>query len=308
MIERLTPGISARHARVALFDFDGTISLIRSGWMDVMVPMMVEILSATGTRETEAELKTVVEDFVWRLTGKQTIYQTIALAEQVAARGGTPLDPLVYKKMYLDRLHERIRYRLEELESGAVSPDRYLVPGARALLESLASRGLRMFLASGTDQEYMRHEADLLDVSRYFDGGVYGALDDYKAFSKKILVQRLIASAETKGRRVPVFRRRLRRNRKRQRGGRCRRRRGHLRAGLPHRGRVEAQATGGRGGRFHCPQLSRPGRVERGTVSGWPVGGGHDDSRSSGGLSQALRPGDRRHLPGPLVHVRSDHR
>ena len=101
--------------------------------------------------------------------------------------------------MYLDRLHERIRNRLEELESGAAPPDRYLVPGTRALLESLRARGLRMFLASGTDQEYMRHEADLLDVTRYFDGGVFGALDDYKAFSKRILVERLIASAETKG-------------------------------------------------------------------------------------------------------------
>jgi phosphoglycolate phosphatase len=199
MIERLTPGISASHARVVLFDFDGTISLIRSGWMDVMTPMMVEILAATGTRETEAELKTVVEDFVWQLTGKQTMYQMIALAEQVTARGGTPSEPLEYKRMYLDRLHERIRNRLEELESGAVTPDRYLVPGTRALLESLRARGLRMFLASGTDQDYMRHEADLLDVTRYFDGGVFGALDDYKAFSKRILVERLIASAETKG-------------------------------------------------------------------------------------------------------------
>jgi len=30
---------------VVLFDFDGTLSLIRSGWVDVMVPMMVEILA-----------------------------------------------------------------------------------------------------------------------------------------------------------------------------------------------------------------------------------------------------------------------
>ena len=44
MLENITPGISARNARVVLFDFDGTLSLIRSGWMNVMVPMMVEIL------------------------------------------------------------------------------------------------------------------------------------------------------------------------------------------------------------------------------------------------------------------------
>ena len=34
----------------------------------------------------------------------------------------------------------------------------------------------------------MREEAGLLDVARYFDGGVYGALDDYQSFSKRILI------------------------------------------------------------------------------------------------------------------------
>ena len=94
MIENIKPGVSARNARVVLFDFDGTLSLIRSGWMDVMVPMMVEILADLKTGETEEQLRAVVEDFVWRLTGKETIYQMIALAEAIAARGGKPLDPL----------------------------------------------------------------------------------------------------------------------------------------------------------------------------------------------------------------------
>ena len=199
MIEHLRPGVHARDARVVLFDFDGTISLIRAGWMDVMVPMMVEILAKLKSGETEDELRAVVEEFVGRLTGKQTMYQMIELADSVKARGGAPLDPLEYKKIYLDKLHLKIRHRLEELESGAASPEKYLVPGARELLEALTARGLKMYLASGTDQVYMRKEAHLLDVDRYFDGGVFGALDDYKSFSKKILIQQLIAKAECKG-------------------------------------------------------------------------------------------------------------
>jgi phosphoglycolate phosphatase len=199
MIEQLHPGVSARNARVVLFDFDGTLSLIRSGWMDVMVPMMLEVLLECKTGESEAELRALIEEFVGRLTGKQTMYQMIALADEVVKRGGNPPDPLTYKKRYLDLLHERIRDRIEELRNGQASPEKYLVPGARALLESLRERGLRMYLASGTDQEYMRDEARLLDVDRYFDGGVFGALDDYKSFSKKILIQRLIAAAESRG-------------------------------------------------------------------------------------------------------------
>jgi phosphoglycolate phosphatase-like HAD superfamily hydrolase len=199
MIEQINPGVSAANARVALFDFDGTISLIRAGWVDVMVPMMVELLLECNTGESEEELRAVVEEFVGRLTGKQTMYQMVELAENIEKRGREPLDPLVYKHRYLELLHGRIRHRLEELERGECSPDKYLVPGARALLESLKERGLKMYLASGTDQPFMRREAGLLDIAKYFDGGVFGALDDYKSFSKKILIRQIIESSECRG-------------------------------------------------------------------------------------------------------------
>lgn len=205
MIESIRPGASAARARVALFDFDGTLSLIRSGWVDEMVPMMIEILAELKTGETEAELRTIVEDFVWRLTGKETIYQMMEFADHVTRRGGQALDPLEYKKMYLDRLWLRIRGRIEELKSGKATPEQYMVPGARDLLESLKARGLKMYLASGTDEVYMKEEARLLDVARYFDGGVYGAQDDYKSFSKKILIQRILATTDVQGAQILGF-------------------------------------------------------------------------------------------------------
>jgi phosphoglycolate phosphatase-like HAD superfamily hydrolase len=198
-LECLRPGANAAHVRVVLFDFDGTVSLIRSGWVQVMVPMMVEILLDLKTGETEAELRAIVEDYVGQLTGRQTMYQMIEFARQIELRRGAPLDPLQYKRMYYERLNGLIQDRIEGLRSGAVSPESYLVPGARRLLEALYARGLRMYLASGTDQAYMREEARLLDVGRYFDGGVFGALDDYKSFSKKILIERLIASSDFRG-------------------------------------------------------------------------------------------------------------
>jgi phosphoglycolate phosphatase-like HAD superfamily hydrolase len=198
MVEQLRPGASAKNARICIFDFDGTVSLIRSGWMGVMAPMMVEILLDLKTGESEDELRRVVEDFIWRLTGEQTIYQMIEFARQIRQRGGEPLDPLLYKNMYLDRLHGRIRGRLEELRAGKTAPDKYLVPGARDLVEALRERGLELYLASGTDEEYMREEARLLDIARYFDG-VYGALDDYKSFSKRVLISRLLARPGARG-------------------------------------------------------------------------------------------------------------
>ena len=78
MIETLRPGAHALNARVALFDFDGTLSLIRSGWVEVMVPMMVEILADLKSGESDEQLNAIVLEYVGRLTGRQTIYQMIS--------------------------------------------------------------------------------------------------------------------------------------------------------------------------------------------------------------------------------------
>ncbi len=203
-IERVRPEATAAQARVALFDFDGTISTIRSGWIDVMAPMMVEILMDLKSGETEAELDLLIREMVWRTTGKETIYQMMDFAALVSARGGTALEPLQYKKMYLDRLWERIVGRIEDLKQEKVAPEVYMVPGARAMLEALRERGLKMYLASGTDEIYMREEARLLGVAPYFDGGVFGARDDY-SFSKKILIQSILSGTDVRGEEIVGF-------------------------------------------------------------------------------------------------------
>lgn len=205
MIETISNAASAANAKVVIFDFDGTISLIRSGWVDVMVPMCVEQLAALGTEEPESKLAEAVEEFVWRLTGKETIYQMMALADAVRQRGGEPLEPLEYKRMYLDRLTVRIAHRLEDLRQRRVTPERYLVPGARELLESLVARGLKLYLASGTDDANVKEEATLLDVAKYFEGRVYGAQDDLKSFSKALLVQRILSLASFRPEELLVF-------------------------------------------------------------------------------------------------------
>ena len=81
-IEVLRPDLPRGRFRSVLFDFDGTLSLIREGWPQVMIPMMVEELRATGTAETPEQLARAVEDFVMRLNGRQTIYQMIQLGRR----------------------------------------------------------------------------------------------------------------------------------------------------------------------------------------------------------------------------------
>jgi phosphoglycolate phosphatase-like HAD superfamily hydrolase len=186
--------------RAAILDFDGTISLIREGWQQVMIPLFIEVLAATpvGKTETLEELERSVREFVDLLTGKQTIYQCIRLSEEVAKRNGIPSEPLVYKHEYHRRLLQRINYRLEALKAGE-NPQEHLVAGSYDLLQTLRQHGLVVYLASGTDEVFVKEEADLLRVTDYFNGGVYGAKDDHKTFSKAMVIQQIIMENKLQG-------------------------------------------------------------------------------------------------------------
>ncbi|MGB9603603.1 MAG: HAD family hydrolase, partial [Limisphaerales bacterium] len=129
---------------------------------------------------------------VMRLNGKQTIYQMIQFSERVKERGGTPQDPLWYKYEYLRRLDQRIADRKEKLRNKTILPDEYLVYGARDFLKYLHRRGFKMYLASGTDEFYVTEEADLLDISKYFRPHIYGAVDNYQSYSKKMVIERIL--------------------------------------------------------------------------------------------------------------------
>ncbi len=198
-IEILRPDFPRGSFRSALFDFDGTLSLIREGWPQVMIPMMVGVLREAGAREDDAALTARVEEFVMRLNGRQTIYQMIQLADEVRCRGGTPLDPLAYKHRYHDLLMERIRARLDDLASGRAAPADWTVPGSQEMLAALRDRGVTLYLASGTDLAFVRREVELLGLAPYFGTHVYGALDDYKSFSKKMVIDRILAENDLHG-------------------------------------------------------------------------------------------------------------
>jgi phosphoglycolate phosphatase len=143
-------------------------------------------------RETEEARRQLCRDDIMRLSGKQTIYQMIRLTERIKERGGTPRDPLWYKHEYLRRLDERIGVRIMGLRNGSVQPDDLLVHGARTMLDLLKQRGLPLYLASGTDEKFVKTEADLLGLTTYFGPRIFGAVDDYKQFSKKIVINRIL--------------------------------------------------------------------------------------------------------------------
>lgn len=199
-IEEVNPGQRGLFKH-AVFDFDGTISLIREGWQGIMIPYFTDELMETpeGSKRDRQEIYDIVRDFVYVNTGKQTIYQCIAMAEQVVAMGGQALTPQEYKDEYHRRLNIHIENRVQGLKNGTENPAGHIVPGAFDILERLHKQGICMYLASGTDEEYVKEEAALLGVDKYFGQHIYGAQKDYKSFSKKMVIDRIIRTNDLHG-------------------------------------------------------------------------------------------------------------
>ena len=183
------PGPAPQHA---LFDFDGTLSLIREGWMEMMVPLLTgHLLPYARAGETPESITFLVRNFVTELTGKQTIYQMMRLAEEIRLRGGAPAEPQAYKDEYHALLMGRIAARRRGLADGTVRREELLVPGSLEILAGLRERGAAIYIASGTDEHYVLEEARLLGLEAFAPGRIYGAQADFKSFSKEMVIQRI---------------------------------------------------------------------------------------------------------------------
>jgi phosphoglycolate phosphatase-like HAD superfamily hydrolase len=187
-----------------LFDFDGTLSLIREGWPEIMLGMFIEMLPPRAD-DIAAEVSRMLFDDMMKLNGKQTIYQMMQFAERVKERGGFPQEPLWYKHEYLRRLEAKIQDRIEGLRTGRISPEKYLLHGSAELLNRLASRNFNLYLASGTDEQFVKREAELLGVTKFFGDRIYGARDDYKSFSKKMVIDRILQENNIRGENLLAF-------------------------------------------------------------------------------------------------------
>ena len=194
-----------------MLDFDGTLSLLRAGWQQVMTDQFVDALARhTATSESTVQLEAICRDFITRLTGRQTVYQTLQLEEEISKRGGEPLPALEYKKRYLDLLSDHIHYRIDAVRSDRRPTEDYLLRGSVELLRGLTAGGVTCFLASGTDLNFVLEEAELLGLTRFFRTAgeelrIYGALEEYRKFSKKMVIERILAEHGVEGSALAVF-------------------------------------------------------------------------------------------------------
>lgn len=192
--------------RAALFDFDGTVSTLRYGWEAVMRPLMLEMISGHGA-PYDAALEAEVDAYIDESTGIQTILQMKWLAQRVLEERPNDSmsdDPWWYKAEYNRRLMETVNDRLERLESGAVNRENYLIAGSEAFLKALKARGVRIFVASGTDDPDVHREAAALGVDGYFDR-IAGAPLGVESCSKEKVLRDLVEKEGLSGADVAVF-------------------------------------------------------------------------------------------------------
>jgi phosphoglycolate phosphatase-like HAD superfamily hydrolase len=178
--------------RHALFDFDGTVSVIRRGWEKIMTPMMVDMIcdEHPPTREIEAEVAEYVDHSTGILTIKQMQWLERAVHRHGLAR--TPKTAREYKQIYNERLLRPVRQRLGQMDGSQAARDDLMIAGARFFLQGLYDLGVTLYLASGTDHIYVLEEAAALGVVALFGGRIYGARDDTEAYTKERIVQRIM--------------------------------------------------------------------------------------------------------------------
>jgi len=191
-IEILRPYSSRGRFRVVLFDFDGTLSLLRAGWQSLMTQLMLEQLLETRRGETHDQIAVVVEGIVIGMNGQPTIVQMRRLADEVRRRGGRPVPAAVYARMYQDELLTKVHGRYDDLIAGRATATDWVVRGAHAALSDLRRRGVTLALASGTEIQHVRREADMLGLTQFFDEALFFApTGDDPSFSKRAVIKRL---------------------------------------------------------------------------------------------------------------------
>ncbi len=190
-----------------LFDFDGTVSLLREGWQLIMGPLMVEMISGGGSPPCLAEIEDDVREYIEESTGIQTILQMERLVEMVQTRGLVPRDQILdaqgYKKIYNDRLMVRVNERIQDLENGTLTPLDVTLRGALDFLERLSQKNVTQYIFSGTDRDDVRNEARLVGVAPYFQE-IWGALREHKDYNKEMVLREIIKTNDLHGSEVLI--------------------------------------------------------------------------------------------------------
>ena len=201
-IEIITKWKKKPQIKHAIFDHDGTISTLREGWELIMGPMMIKAILGDKFLEADESLyqkvKARSDEFIDKTTGIQTLVQMKGLIELIREFGCVPedkiLDEFGYKQIYNDELLIMVKVREEKFLKGELSLEDFTLKNAVPFLQKLHDTGVKLYLASGTDEADVKSEARVLGYDHLFEGRIYGAVGDITKEAKKIVLDRILDS------------------------------------------------------------------------------------------------------------------
>jgi phosphoglycolate phosphatase-like HAD superfamily hydrolase len=172
-----------------IFDFDGTLSWLRSGWPDVMTQLFSEYLPEK--LKDSADVREELRRDILALNGKPSIYQMRHFHSRAFEFNAAPPEPERLLELYLSRLDVELQSRVSSVARHQAPPHDFVIAGAFALLDGLRKRRLRLVILSGTAEPDVRREAALLGLQPYFGEHIYGSTPG-EEFSKKEVIDRII--------------------------------------------------------------------------------------------------------------------
>jgi phosphoglycolate phosphatase-like HAD superfamily hydrolase len=194
-IEIIRP-FDGRNITTVLFDFDGTLSRERDGWVNLMVATCsAAIVQAVPGISVAEAVEWVIKD-IEQTIGIPTYQQMKRLADEISKRGGSCLSPQRYKDVYNDALTAMVSTSHQKLKDSGLKIEDLRVPGAIDLLIELEKKfGKKaLFLSSGTDIQPVQESVKILGFEKFFEdriiaSGSTGNSDDRP---KQLIIEKLI--------------------------------------------------------------------------------------------------------------------
>jgi rfaE bifunctional protein kinase chain/domain len=212
-IEIINEPLPALNIRHAIFDHDGTISTLREGWEKIMEPMMMKSILGTQHEKGDEALYLRIRDRVRKsieqTTGIQTIVQMQGLVELVREFGLVHEDQILsaaeYKQIFNEELIALVNLRIAKLDRGELGVNDFTLKGIVTFLRALKQAGVLLYLASGTDAEDVKREAERLGYADVFEGRIYGSIGQIAEDAKQIIIDRILGEINGSAEQIVTF-------------------------------------------------------------------------------------------------------
>ena len=180
----------------AFVDFDGTVSLLRSGWWLAMVDVALDAWDPEEDMRSQHRDRFIHEVLI--LNGKPPAFQLARLAELIQSEHGDVLNSSTMEDVFRERLGKQVVERMESLSQRSTDPKSYLVHEVYQFLNHLSALGITLHLVTGTDQHLVEKELRALSVDHFFGPRVNGPGSRARDFSKQAVFHEIMEREDLK--------------------------------------------------------------------------------------------------------------